>query len=79
MPVCQGYASVCRSMYTERARRRPPSTPVTPLCTMSTHPQYHTAAYFLYHIRVILVCRIFFCNWKIPNISASDVGGQPGT
>lgn len=31
--------------------------------------------HFLYHILVILVCRIFFCSWKIPYISASDVGG----
>lgn len=36
-------------------------------------------AYFLYHIRVILVCLIFFCSWKMPNMSASAVGGQPGT
>ena len=47
------------------------------------HPHlYHptrTIAYFLYHMRVILVCLIFFCSWKIPNMSASAVGGQPGT
>lgn len=35
--------------------------------------------YFLYHIRVIFVCLIFFCNWKMPYMSASDVGGHPGT
>lgn len=29
----------------------------------------------LYHMRVILVCLIFFCSWKIPYIKASDVGG----
>lgn len=26
-------------------------------------------------MRVILVCRIFFCSWKIPYINASEVGG----
>lgn len=26
-------------------------------------------------MRVILVCLIFFCSWKIPYISASEVGG----
>ena len=35
--------------------------------------------YLLYHILVIFVCLIFFCSWKIPYISASDVGGHPGT
>lgn len=35
--------------------------------------------YFLYHIRVILVCLIFFCSWKMPYMSASAVGGHPGT
>lgn len=35
--------------------------------------------YFLYHILVILVCLIFFCSWKMPYISASAVGGHPGT
>jgi hypothetical protein len=35
--------------------------------------------YFLYHILVILVCLIFFCSWKIPYMSASLVGGHPGT
>lgn len=35
--------------------------------------------YFLYHMREILVCLIFFCSWKMPYISASDVGGHPGT
>ena len=33
--------------------------------------------YFLYHNRVILVCLIFFCSWKMPYIRASEVGG-PG-
>jgi hypothetical protein len=31
--------------------------------------------YFLYHSRVIFVCLIFFCSWKMPYIRASDVGG----
>lgn len=31
--------------------------------------------HFLYHILVILVCLIFFCSWKMPYISASEVGG----
>jgi hypothetical protein len=31
--------------------------------------------HFLYHILVILVCRIFFCNWNMPYMSASAVGG----
>lgn len=35
--------------------------------------------YLRYHILVILVCLIFFCSWKIPNMRASAVGGQPGT
>lgn len=35
--------------------------------------------YLRYHIRVILVCLIFFWSWKMPNMSASLVGGQPGT
>jgi len=40
---------------------------------------YDQLLYLLYHILVIFVCLIFFCNWKIPYINASDVGGQPGT
>jgi len=31
--------------------------------------------YFLYHNRVILVCRIFFWSWKMPYMRASEVGG----
>ena len=29
--------------------------------------------------RLTLLCRIFFCSWNMPNISASLVGGHPGT
>lgn len=35
--------------------------------------------YLLYHMRVILVLRIFLCSWKMPYMRASLVGGQPGT
>lgn len=38
-----------------------------------------TTVYFRYHMRVILVCRILRCSWKMPYMSASLVGGQPGT
>lgn len=41
--------------------------------------QANAIIYFLYHILVILVCLIFFCSWKIPYMSASAVGGHPGT
>lgn len=39
----------------------------------------HCPLYFLYHILVILVILIFLCSWKMPYMSASLVGGQPGT
>lgn len=29
--------------------------------------------------KLTLVCLIFFCSWKMPYMSASLVGGQPGT
>lgn len=38
-----------------------------------------TSIYRLYHIRLILVLRIFLCSWKIPYMRASLVGGHPGT
>jgi hypothetical protein len=40
---------------------------------------YHTIHYFRYHILVVFVFLIFFCNWKMPYNNASAVGGQPGT
>lgn len=62
-----------------RSRRTELSFSQTPPCIGThVHPT-HRIVYFLYHIREILVCLIFFCSWKIPNISASAVGGQPGT
>lgn len=47
--------------------------------TSNLYLPHSLLAYFLYHMRVILVCLIFFCSWKMPNMSASAVGGQPGT
>ncbi len=35
--------------------------------------------HFRYHILVIFVFRIFLCSWKMPYMSASLVGGHPGT
>lgn len=37
------------------------------------------AAHFLYHSLEMRVCLIFFWSWNIPYMSASDVGGHPGT
>jgi hypothetical protein len=47
--------------------------------TASQMRQDPSTIYFLYHILVILVCLIFFCSWKMPYMSASAVGGHPGT
>ena len=40
----------------------------------------HALSHFVYRQRaIVLVRRIFFCNCRMPWISASAVGGQPGT
>jgi hypothetical protein len=44
--------------------------------------RYHLSpspTHFLYHILVILVFLIFRMSWKTPYMSASLVGGHPGT
>ena len=47
--------------------------------TNTTNHANPNSLYFLYHILVIFVFRIFLCSWKMPYMSASLVGGQPGT
>ena len=53
-----------------------PSIWVKPADSIDNDPHTHSQSlYFRYHILVILVCRIFFCNWNMPYIRASAVGG----
>jgi len=77
MGVCEGIHFLC---VTNELRG------ILPMCSLKLYtvkrplqPSNPIQIYFRYHILVILVWRIFFCSWKIPYISASLVGGHPGT
>lgn len=47
--------------------------------TRQTAPSKQMELYLRYHMRVILVLRILRWSWKMPYMSASLVGGHPGT
>lgn len=61
------------------SRPSPPNSHLYTGPTPSTTASAPPTPYFRYHILVILVVRIFLCSWKMPYMSASLVGGHPGT
>lgn len=58
------FRSIC--MYTETLHMLDAVRTPLALENVSSTSIPLSTIYFLYHILVIFVCRIFFCNWKIP-------------